>query len=305
VRHALPWLSRRALLCLLWAGLMLPLSLNERMSALQASSLFGILSLAYLVFSICVHAAWSVVSDEEPLLAEARLFNASSGTFSALAILMFAFTCQVNVPSIYAELTKPSLSEMSSVSARAVCICLLSYALVGTAGYVNFPHSEESNILSNYCMSRGSDLSTRLMAPAFLAISITVLMAYPLNVFPCRYTIDVMLVRRYGLPSEGSRLQTSRHTLLTTAITGAALLVALYVPGINVVFQLMGSTASALVCFVLPAAFAWRLPVPQVQSFAGRLASASLFTAGVAISIIATYVTIAQLLEPPPGSREV
>jgi len=36
------------------------------------------------------------------------------------------------------------------------------------------------------------------MAPSFGAIALTVLMAYPLNIFPCRYTIDVILQRSFG-----------------------------------------------------------------------------------------------------------
>ena len=37
-------------------------------------------------------------------------------------------------------------------------------------------------------------------------------------------------------------------------------------PGINVVFQLMGGTGSAFVCYMLPAAFAWKLQLPQVTA---------------------------------------
>ena len=42
--------------------------------------------------------------------------------------------------------------------------------------------------------------------------------------------------------------------------------IALRVPGINVVFQLMGGTGSAFVCYMLPAAFAWKLQLPQVRA---------------------------------------
>ena len=46
---------------------------------------------------------------------------------------------------------------------------------------------------------------------------------------------------------------------LTLGISGAALCIALLVPSIKVVFELMGGTTSAFVCFILPAAFAIRL----------------------------------------------
>ena len=54
-----------------------------------------------------------------------------------------------------------------------------------------------------------------------------------------------------------------RHFVLTAVICGCTLLVSLFVPNISVVFQLMGGTTSAFVCFVLPAAFAIHLAGEQ------------------------------------------
>ena len=57
------------------------------------------------------------------------------------------------------------------------------------------------------------------------------------------------------------------------------LIIALYVPGINVVFSLMGGTGSAFVCYMLPAAFAWKLDVPEVRGLWGKAACLALFYA--------------------------
>ena len=42
---------------------------------------------------------------------------------------MFAFTCQVNVPSLYHELHVHTPEQMRRVSLRAVCFCLGCYAI--------------------------------------------------------------------------------------------------------------------------------------------------------------------------------
>ena len=75
-----------------------------------------------------------------------------------------------------------------------------------------------------------------------------------------------------------------------------SLVVALYVPGINVVFQLMGGTASAFVCLVLPAALALRQNVAEVRSTRGKLACLTLGGTGVAVSVLSTVSTVAGLL---------
>eukprot|EP00967_Tisochrysis_lutea_P083828 scaffold116786_cov40-Tisochrysis_lutea.AAC.2 len=64
-------------------------------------------------------------------------------------------------------------------------LCLICYALIGAAGYANFPQNVHANVLSNYKLD---EVHSRLMAPSYCAILLTVLMAYPLNIFPCRCT---------------------------------------------------------------------------------------------------------------------
>ena len=93
-----------------------------------------------------------------------------------------------------------------------------------------------------------------------------VLIAYPLILHPCRYTLDVMVCGRLE-----SSHRVARHVTWTLLLSGVGLAIALYVPGINVVFQLLGGTSSAFVCFMLPAAFGWKLSLPQASG-AGAVA---------------------------------
>ena len=94
--------------------------------------------------------------------------------------------------------------------------------------------------MRNYCLSdpaASAHVHTppRVMLPAFGAIMVTVLVAYPINVFPTRLALDALCFGRLG-----ERHRQARHVGLTLAITAAALLTALVVPDISVVFSLMG-----------------------------------------------------------------
>jgi amino acid permease len=294
------WLSRQAVMALFWGLLMLPLSLVERISALQCASFVGVASIFYLVLTVLVHSIGCIEHSAamqdtlvEGLAAalgggagmEAWTWGAQS--FNALAIMMFAFTCQVNVPALYAELDEPSPARMRIVASRTMAICLLCYILVGLAGYRDSPRSRNGNLLKNYCI-RGE--AGHLMLPAYLAIGVAVCIAYPFNVHPCRYTLDVMFFGQFG-----AKKSTLRHVAWTLGISGSGLLVALYVPGINIVFQLMGSTCSAFVCFILPAAFALRLRLPEASGLVGSLAACALIMGGAFVGVIATYTTFAGL----------
>ena len=108
---------------------------------------------------------------------------------------------------------------------------------------------------------------------------------------PCRYTLDVMCCQQFG-----ARKSLLRHCLWTLFVAGAGLVFALYVPAINIVFQLMGSTSSALVCFVLPAAFGLKLRLPEARGQMGTLACVALLVGGAVLGAVATSVTVAGLV---------
>ena len=252
--------DQRSATCFFWAVLMLPLSMFERISSLQWPSLFGVLSVFYLVLSVVAHAAACAVQeasagthfkalptasaitttlrspksddgwDLSDFLGAAdgvKLWAWGPGSLEAASIMMhahgrrsnsllvychatdeqtvlsrpcgqavlssplargrFAFTCQVNVPALYMELPERSPTNYNKVSARAMGICLACYLLVGFAGYRDAPEAGSGNLLKNYCVLptgnglAGSHRSSHLMLPAYLAMAVSVLMAYPFN----------------------------------------------------------------------------------------------------------------------------
>ena len=59
------FLSKRRVLCVLWGIVMLPLSLAENLSAFEASSTFGVVSLIYLVLSVAVHSVYECAAAPE------------------------------------------------------------------------------------------------------------------------------------------------------------------------------------------------------------------------------------------------
>lgn len=318
IEQAVPWLKREYIIIFFWAVIMLPLSFVEKISALQFTSLFGVLSLIYLVCAVAIHAVRDSILDPSGTVGDVRYYVLDQGAVSAAAIVMFAFTCQVNVPSLYDELNERTPAEMRRVSARAVALCLACYLTVGFTGYVDFPRSTQGNLLNNYCLleppvtaapaapgpggAAGAPVP-RVITAAFGAIAVTITMAYPVNVFPTRYTIDL-----YFQKCLGDTYRRTRHVGLTLCITVVTLLLALLLHDISTVFSLMGGTASAYVCYIIPACAAWKLraDIPRVGgSLSGKLACLGLIAFGVLVGVLSTATTIAGLFAeapaPPPA----
>ena len=123
---------------------MFPLSLLKTMNSLRFSSFFGVASIIYLVLAAFIHAALHdegnpPVSSFSPkewgstaLLAPLDFVS----VVQAMPIMMFAFTCQVNVFAIYSELERASVRKMSTVSGK-LCfdVCTLMTTHVYQSGF--------------------------------------------------------------------------------------------------------------------------------------------------------------------------
>jgi hypothetical protein len=89
---------------------------------------------------------------------------------------------------------------------------------MGVFGFSDFLTDTQPNILTNYCIKKQKE---PYMLAAFFAIVMTILMAFPLNVFPCRYTIETMLANRFKVSTTSFFM----HVGLTLLISGSALMV--------------------------------------------------------------------------------
>ena len=275
IKPGTPWdeESRRHVrvlaMSIFFAVLMFPLSLLERINSLRFTSFFGVFSICYLVFATVYHSTNTMIQEGfDVTWGEAKLINFNILDFAqAMPIIMFAFTCQVNVFSIYDELERPSPRRMGKVTNWAIFVCIAVYALTGMFGSLLYHKDTNPNILNNFLADQAKHRADNnsdeegggqnlILLLSLVAMALTIVMAFPLVVFPCRYTLDVVLYH-------DAEPSWCRHFVLTAVICGCTLLVSLFVPNISIVFQLMGGTTSAFVCFVLPAAFAIHLEGQQ------------------------------------------
>ena len=388
-----PFATRELAMILFWAIIMLPLSLLERIDSLRFASLFGIGSIAFLVLACVVHSVKDMVEvdgsgldDEHHAGRDVRWFVPSSFWDVVLAcpIVMFAFSCQVNVCAIYEELgtddgdaagadASPSASspndltrtrrrgnvsgpshdeqqhnrkavKMASITRTAVAICVLFYSLIGTFAYLDFGEQTADNVLKNYVVQETHDI---MMIAAFVCITIAVVMAFPLNVFPARATLEGVARRLFergdgmvgvggngatdderattdenddldqplleqeenidpsGPPrhsSDNSRISFSSrasHIVLTFIISGGALLCALVVPDISLVFGIMGGTASSIICFIFPGLFVLKMkqagddaPSYPLPTPLRKIQAWTLILGGSLIGIVSNAVTL-------------
>eukprot|EP01061_Rhynchopus_euleeides_P022912 TRINITY_DN37411_c0_g1_i1.p1 TRINITY_DN37411_c0_g1~~TRINITY_DN37411_c0_g1_i1.p1 ORF type:complete len:542 (+),score=221.83 TRINITY_DN37411_c0_g1_i1:257-1882(+) len=318
--------GKQLVMCVFWLLMMLPLSLLKNVNALRFSSLLGVMSILVLVAATVYHCIdhrlsnWDYdcnvtgssdgVFDVPPPVAPPQDEDCDKSvdwvvtsykTLLPVPLIMLAYTCQVNVFAIYQELKNPSPQKMMRISWMGMGgICFLVYALMGTFGYIDFLDNTESTILHNLDPSKDA-----VIAVAFIGIAMTVVVAFPLLVFPCRDSIfQVMLSMRsademrslagdsvndrHDVASSSSRgflwghaatrsvlsmHKTSvkpsdfTHYALSFSISLSALLFALVIPKMSTIFSYLGAVCSSYLCFHLPAAFIKKMKAIEQEYF--------------------------------------
>lgn len=288
------------LMTLFCLTIMLPLSLLRDISSLQFSSILGVLSIIFLVLAVSIRSLMKVAADGISQDISWTL-NTTQGMnyMLSLPIVMFAFTNQVNVFSIYTELQRPCIRRMKKVVDRATLVSFLIYLCIGITAYLAFGSSlvdpsKKGNILLSF------QANDTLIAISRAAITFTVAVAFPLNIvsilrvcctkshvskqFPCRFTLEMMFF-------SNSRPSLIRHVAITCTLVLLALLLAIFCPSINVVFGIIGGTCSAVVCFILPAAYMLKvLEGPMTKG--EKLGPLVLLIGAAIIGILSTSITI-------------
>mmetsp|Transcript_52135 Transcript_52135/g.127291 ORF Transcript_52135/g.127291 Transcript_52135/m.127291 type:complete len:533 (+) Transcript_52135:155-1753(+) len=272
----------------LWVVALLPLSLIKTLASLRFSSLFGVASTVYVSLTVTIHALIGIGNGKiKPKWHHPDLWFAGEGKdlLLALPIYLFAFTCQVNVLDVWDDLARASSRRMDKVTRRSMVLCLIIYGLVGAFGFLEFGSKTCGNILQSY----EDELENGSVGIIFMYvfIALTLLMAFPLVVLPCRASLMSLTTRAFGC--------SGGHIFWTLMVAGGALAISLWVDDVREVFQLVGASSSALVCFVFPPGAALRL---NILTGSEKYAAWMLLIGGALVGILGTAATLQNILKP-------
>ncbi|XP_055637472.1 putative sodium-coupled neutral amino acid transporter 10 [Toxorhynchites rutilus septentrionalis] len=205
---------------------------------------------ASLGFYLCL--ALKVVAESSEQISKPGWFDnlalwRTEGILQCLPIFSMALSCQMQLFEIYATMPTTSLDKMNRVVQRSTNFCACIYSLIGFFGYVAFNgHHFSGNILVNFSPSFVSDIIK-------IGFVLSVAFSFPLAIFPCRVSLYSLLYKRSHSDTH-FYIPESKFRPLTLLIVGAALILGLLIPSIEVVIGLVGSTIGVAICIIIPAA---------------------------------------------------
>lgn len=187
--------------------------------------------------------------------------------------------------SILNEINDPSPRRTTAVVTASIGTAAATYILVAITGYLTFGDNVIGNIVAQYVPNVASTIGRA-------AIVVLVMFSYPLQVHPCRASLDAVLkwrpVNRQSqefTPVASSRGSPTRHSLLsgkvpagrpaptemgevrfailTTFIIIMSYIVAMTVSSLDKVLAYVGSTGSTAISFILPGLFYYKISAPE------------------------------------------
>jgi len=259
--------------------IVIPLSFLRRLDSLKYTSVIALISIGYLVVLVVYHFAKGDTMEERGPIRVIEWAGVVP-TLSSFPVIVFAYTCHQNMFSILNEIKDNSPFRTTSVVTASIGSAGSIYLLVAITGYLSFGNNVAGNIVAQYIPSVASTIGKA-------AIVVLVMFSYPLQVHPCRASVDAVLKWRpikltssETTPSSGSPTRSSllgrsptkpsrgemgetRFAAITTAIIILSYIVAMTVSSLEKVLAYVGSTGSTSISFILPGLFYYKISAPD------------------------------------------
>lgn len=178
--------------------------------------------------------------------------------------------------SILNEISDNSHLRTTSVVGASIGSAASTYILVAITGYLSFGNAIGGNIVSMYAPSLSSTI-------ARAAIVVLVMFSFPLQVHPCRASVDAVLKWRWNSKSttnssakspqrnpliprpsrQPEEMSDVRFAAITTVLLILSYIVAMTVTSLEAVLAYVGSTGSTSISFILPGLFYYKISSPD------------------------------------------
>ncbi|KAK8453956.1 hypothetical protein SEVIR_5G370600v4 [Setaria viridis] len=249
------WTGREFVLLVTAVFVLLPLVLRRRVDSLRFTSAISImLAVVFMLISlgIAVYALLKGTATMPRMLPDFSRLSSPFELFTAVPVIVVAFTFHFNVHPIRAELSKTS--DMKAAVRISLVLCAAIYAAVGFFGFLLFGDATMADVLANFDRSSGAGVPQALNDAARLSYALHLVLVFPLLFFSLRVNVDELLFPgRRPLATD-----TRRFVSLTAVLMAVLYALAIAIPSIWTLFEYSGSTFAVTISLIFPGAIVLR-----------------------------------------------
>lgn len=285
------WNSRAFALLIVVLFVLFPLALFRRVGSLRFTSAISVLlAVVFVAISsvMAISALFEGKAQSPRLLPELDTQTSFFDLFTAVPVIVTAFTFHFNVHPIGSELGKPS--DMISAVRVSLVLCAVIYSSIGIFGYLLFGDSIMPDILVNFDQNSGSAMGALLNDTVRLSYALHLMLVFPLLNFSLRANVDELLFPKRPLLATA----TPRFMSITVILLVFSYFAAIAIPNIWYFFQFMGSTSAVCLAFIFPAAITLR-DVHGISTRKDRVIATIMIILAVATSSVAISTNLYSL----------
>ncbi|XP_060068570.1 sodium-coupled neutral amino acid transporter 7-like [Ylistrum balloti] len=237
-----PWyMDRKSTICLSSLFLILPLCFPRRIDFLKYPSALGVVGILYVVGLVTFKYVTPHPTPDHITTEPKQWMD----LFLVVPTICFAYQCHVSVIPIYSCMKKRGMKEFGKTIGCAIALCILTYTVVAAFGYLTFGDAITTDILLSY------DPDPWVLV-AVILIAVKTYTTYPILLFCGRAALDCLWVDVHRMTTEQvEATERFRRIIVTMLWFLATLAMAIFIPNIGVVIQILGAFA-AIFIFVFP-----------------------------------------------------
>ncbi|WFD31084.1 hypothetical protein MSPP1_002116 [Malassezia sp. CBS 17886] len=218
-------------------GISYPLSLYRDVGNLSKASAVALLSMVFIVTAVVVRGP----AMPAELRGDAPVRLTPEGFFAVIrsvSVISFAFVCHHNSLLIYSSLKEPTMDKFGRITHYSTLLSAVAATTMAVAGYAAFGDKTMSNVLNNF------PTTDAVVDIARLCFGINMFTTLPLECLVCRDVVETYFF--HGVFDQ------RRHVIVTTALVGASLIVALSTCDLGLVLELTGGLSATALAFFFP-----------------------------------------------------
>jgi amino acid permease len=247
---------------LIFVGLFIaPVCYRKRVTKTAIANWVSLFAMVYIVLILVVAAAlvrlgWLQLSPDQEgdhnVLPPSTLTTAR--IFKLFPVFIFSFTCHQNAFLVANELQNRTLPRMGTVMANSIGFSILCYLLVIFSGYTTFGTATSNNFLDNLAAGFTGEQKRAmkvfvLVGQVLLAVSVA--LSYPLQLFPCRRSLQVLYEAALGVELGRAGEKGFRRVVTSWVLVGTIVL-AMWLKSLGDTFEIVGAVGSNTICLIMP-----------------------------------------------------
>ncbi|MES1915617.1 MAG: hypothetical protein MHM6MM_007537 [Cercozoa sp. M6MM] len=248
----------------------LPLASLKSLHSLRFTSVLGVAAILYTLFLVIISSAQRDGNSDT-----VHVFRVTQNLFTAIALMNVSYTCHYNGARYYGEMRDRSPRKFMKTVAMSFGGCFVVYLAVSLAGYLEFGHATEGDILKNYPNDALQFIIARV------AMAACIIFTFPLPFNSLRQNLDSLMFK--------PPVSNLRHYGITVAMVAITTIVGIAFPKVEIVLAYKGATLGTLIVYVIPAWMYLKL-VPQKRAL-DKFGPLALIFFGVATGITGCYST--------------